>query len=162
MAYVMSGIVGVDLTATPTDSSAGEPMFTVGQTVTTQDASVYQYVHANGAIAQYDFVGIDENGEAAKITKAMADDGWQVGVAQVAFTDNDYGWAAIRGSNISGNVLASCAADSAVYTSATAGSLDDTSASQTKIDGVVCVASRTSGSAGSVEVLLTYPKSTTF
>ena len=109
-----------------------------------------------------DFVGIDENNQAAPLTKAMADDGWAIGVAQVAFADNDGGWVASRGRNLNGAVLGSVAADVPLYTSATAGSLDDTSASQTKIDGVVAVAANGTTAAGNVEVLLTFPKSTTF
>lgn len=149
--------IGVDLTATP-DSIE----HTLGDRVTAEDGQEYVYIQANGAITQYDFVGIDENYQAAALTKAMADDGYSIGVAQVAFADNDYGWVATRGHNLQGRVGASCAADAALWTSSTAGVLDDASASQTKIDGVVAVTAETGGAAAAEEVLLTWPKSATF
>lgn len=150
-------MIGVDLTDTPTTAS-----FTLGTKVTTEDGQVYTYVKASAAIAQYDWVGIDEDFQAAPLTKAMADDGWFVGVAQVAFASADYGWVATQGANLTGKTLASCAADVALYTSATAGALDDTSASQTKIDGVVRVTATTTATAAAREVLLTFPRSSTF
>ena len=101
-----------------------------------EDGKEWIYVQANGAIAQYDAVGIDEAGQAAPVTKAMLDDSWKVGVAQVAFADNEYGYVQIRGV-AEVNVLASCAADAILYSSATAGSLDDTSTSQTKVAGII-------------------------
>lgn len=154
--YAVDGSVGIDLDAT---SSSIE--FQLGEKVMGNSGTEWVYVQANGAISQFDVVGIDENYQAAKITKAMADDGWMVGFAQVAFTDNYYGWVATRGSDIGMNVLASCASDVALYTSATAGSLDDSATSQTKIDGVVAV-SAAATAATSVEVIATQPKSTTF
>jgi len=157
MAYPIDGTIGIDLTLTPDTQE-----FTLGQTVKTTDGGEYVYVQASGAIAQYDFVGIDENYQCASLTKAIADDGWSIGVAQVAFADNDFGWVAIRGHNLTGKFLASVAADVALYTSATAGSLDDTSASQTKVEGVVCVTATGTATAASAEVLLTFPRSTTF
>jgi hypothetical protein len=153
--YTVDGSI-VDL-----DATSETIEYALGTTVKGNTNTEWVYVQASGAIAQFDVVGIDENYQAAKITKAMADDGFNVGFAQVAFTDDYYGWVALRGTDIGMNVLASCASDVALYTSGTAGSLDDTSTSQTKIDGVVAVTSIGSA-ATSVEVIATYPKSTTF
>lgn len=160
MAYATDGKIGVDLTATPADSDFDAPGFVLGETVKTGDGGVYMYVHASGAITQYDAVGIDENYEAAALTKAIVDDGHMIGFAQVAFADNDYGWVAIKGSNIQCRVAINCAADAALYSSATAGVLDDDSSSQTKVDGVVAVTAVTA--ATNTEVIATFPKSTTF
>lgn len=150
-------LMGVSLTETPTSQ-----VFKLGTRVMTFDGQEYVYVQASGAIAQYAFVGIDENFQAASLTKTIADDGWMIGVAQVAFTDDDYGWIAVRGANLTGAVLGSCTADVALYTSATAGYLDDSSTSQTKIDGIVAVSAVGTATAASTEVLMTFPKSTTF
>jgi len=161
--HAADGCLGVDLDGTiaGTGTSNDEGgAFRLGKCVTTTEGGKYMYVHASAAIAQYDAVGIDENFEAAPLTKAMADDGWMVGFAQVALADNDFGWVASQGSDIGCNLLISCAADVALYTSATAGSLDDASTSQTKIDGVVAVTTITA--ATSAEIIATYPKSTTF
>ena len=171
MTRITSGKIGVDITATnplytdatlPTVGNQANVDFVLGDCVVGADGTEWLFVQASGAITQYDWVGIDENNQAASLTKAMADDGFRVGVAQVAFVDNDGGWVATRGSNINGNVLASAAADVALYTSGTAGHLDDTSASQTKIDGVVLVAANATASATNVEAILTFPRSSTF
>lgn len=156
MATNTSAVLGVDLTDTP---SANDKGHSLGQRVTGSDNTEWVFVQANGAITQYDTVGIDEDFQAAALTKAMADDGWQIGFAQVAFADNDYGWVAVRGTNIRARGAAACAADVPLYTTSTAGVLDDTSASQTKIEGVVFIAT-TSATDG--EIIATFPRSATF
>lgn len=156
MAIQPSGLLGVNFTNR--DATA---QFALGTKVTGPDGQVFTYVQANGAILVSNFLGIDEDFQAAKLTKAMADDGWTIGVATAAFADDEYGFVATQGTNLTGTVLSLCAADVALYTSATAGCLDDTSASQTKLDGVVLVAANATGT-GAKEVILTFPRSATF
>jgi hypothetical protein len=164
---IVSSPIGVDLdaviagTGTSSDESGA---FHLGQRAVLDDNGEAMYVHASAAIAANDVVGIDENFEAAPLTKAMADDGWMIGVAaDVALSDNDFGWVRMKGSNFSGNVLASCAADAALYTSGTAGSLDDSSSSQTAIKGVVCVTAGSGGGKTAVEFIVPNGmRSTTF
>jgi hypothetical protein len=86
-------------------------------------------------------------------------DGVGVGIAQVAFADNDYGWVLRKGQGTV-LVLASCAADVGLYTSASAGYLDDATASLTLISGIVLTASRgtTAGSALCNVVIEAFPK----
>lgn len=171
MTRILSPKIGVNITATnplytdatlPTVGPQENMDFQLGDFVYGADGTKWMFVQASGAITQYDWVGIDENMQAASLTKAMADDGFFIGVAQVAFADNDGGWVAVAGANINGAVLASCAADVGLFTSATAGHLDDTSASQTKIDGVVAVAANATASATNTEVMMTFPRSATF
>lgn len=154
MAFVTS-CLGIDLTKTPT--VAEHPL---GLRVAATDNQEYVYVQANGAITQYDAVGIDENYQAAALTDAMAADGWFIGFAQVAFADNDYGFVATKGSNVRVRVAANCAADVPLYTTATAGVLDDASTGVTNIDGIVAVAAVTA--ATNTEIIATSPRSTTF
>lgn len=153
MAYLTDGHIGVDLTSTfagtGTSNDEGSP-FTVGERALGNDGTEWMYVHAATAITQYDAVGVDENYEASALTKAMADDGWQVGFAQIAASDNDFFWLCMGGSNVKVRVAASCAADVSLYTTATAGVLDDTSGSQTVVNGVTAV---TAGSAGGVSAV---------
>ncbi len=171
MTRLTSGKLGADLTATnplytdatlPTVGPQSNLDFELGDTVRGVDSTEWVFVQASGSITQYDFVGIDENYQAASLTKGMVDDGFHIGIAQVTFADNDGGWVVIRGSNIKGAVLASCAADVALYSSGTAGHVDDTSASQTKIDGIVAITTNGTSSATNVEMMLTWPKSVTF
>jgi hypothetical protein len=163
MAFVTDGTLGVDLTNTKAGTGTSFDQggqFAVGQRVTATDGSNWLYVHAAEAVAQYDCVAIDENFEVRKITKALADAGHGVGFAQVALADNDFGWVAVNSpGNITVNVLASCAADVQLYTSGTAGKLDDTSASQNLIRGVVLVTAATN-TASSREAIAVYPSAT--
>lgn len=157
--YATSSILGVKFD-TPTTS----PEFQLGERVTATDGSVWVYVQASGAIDLKDFVGIDETFQAAALTKGIADDGYTIGVAPVvAFANDEYGFVCIAGSgsSLEGNVKANCAADVALYTSGTAGHLDDESSGQTKIDGVVATEAA-GGADAAVNVIMTWPRSTTF
>jgi hypothetical protein len=158
MAVVTSGLLGVNIEETPSSNSRGHALGTLVQGTDSQE---YLYVLAGSAITQYQVVGVDENYSAYPLTKAMADDGWHIGAAQVAFASGDYGWVAVRGSNVTIKVLGACAADVALYTSGTAGSLDDTATSQTKIDGIVLVTAAATA-ASSRESIMTFPRSSTF
>jgi hypothetical protein len=155
MAHSTSTVVGANFSRVTTDAE-----FAVGDYTQGNDGSAWMYVQANGAITQYDWVGVDENFQAGALTAAMAGDGWSVGVAQIAFADNEYGWVAVKGHNITARVGASCAADVVLYTTATAGVLDD--ATGTRIDGVVAVTANSATSIASTEVLMTYPRSSSF
>lgn len=148
MTFATSGCLGVDFTqkvaGTGTSSDEGAE-FALGTTLNGSNGTKWMYVHAATAITQYDAVGVSEDYEASALTKAMADDGWTIGFAQVAASDNDFFWLAIEGrGNISVRCAGSCAADVSLYTTASAGKLDDTSASQTKIQGVVGITASTS------------------
>lgn len=101
------------------------------------------FVQADGAVAQYAFVKISDDGQADELTTTNAgSNNLQVGVAQVAALDNEYLWVWIGGpggggvgSGIKGKVAASYAADANLNTTATDGVADD--ASTTVIKDVV-------------------------
>lgn len=153
----MTAQIGAYLAGTTTDKLSG-----LGDKFVDNLGRTWVYVQANGAITQYDFIGIDENYQAAPLTSAMLGDGWFVGAANVAFADNDYGWIAVEGANgLTGRLGASCAADAALFSTTTPGVIDDATTG-TAIRGVVAVAANTTTSAGSAEVLLTFPRSATF
>lgn len=155
--FATSGVANAALLEPTTDAN-----FKLGTRCTGNDGTEWIYVQANGAITVYDAVGIDETFQAAALTKAMADADWRIGFAQVAFTDNQYGWVATSGagSNFKVNVLASCVADAALYTTATAGALDDDATSQTAINGVVIVTTN-GGATAAVAALATNVRSAT-
>lgn len=162
MAYVTSGIAGTNLTklTTGTTTNGEGAEFALGTRCTATDGSAWVYVQAGAAITQYSWLAIDENFQAVMGTKALADAGHEIGFAQVAFADNDMGWVCVHGpGNITARVLASCAADVQLYTTGTAGALDDTSASQTLIRGVVIVAAATN-TASNREAIAVYPSAT--
>lgn len=116
----------------------------------------FMFVQADGAVAQYAFVKISDDGQADELTTTNAgSNNLQVGVAQVAAADNEYLWVWIGGvggggvgSGIKGKCAASYAADANLNTTATDGVADD--ASTTKIQNVVGLTTLTG--AGSVEL----------
>jgi hypothetical protein len=103
----------------------------------------YMFVQADGAVAQYAFVKISDDGQADELTTTNAgSSNLQVGVAQIAAADNEYLWVWIGGpggggvgTGIRGKAAASYAADANLNTTATDGVADD--ASTTRIQNVV-------------------------
>ena len=90
----------------------------------------FVYVQANGAVAQYAIVKIDNDGQAAELTTTISgSEPTACGILQVALADNEYGWAWVKGGGsgkgIKVKALTLCATDVKLYTTATAGAIDD-------------------------------------
>lgn len=150
--------IGYDVTrtiaSTAMDQGKGHGL---GDCARTHDGNEYVYVQADGSITGEGYVVIiDENYQAAEITNTTGVFGQKVGVAQTAFSDNDYGWVQVCGTtNI--QVAASCAANAVITTTTTGGQLDDAAGVGTKtISGAVLTTAR-AASAGTAEGVLTYP-----
>lgn len=165
MAFSIQNMLGADLTAVyiPASTSGDtlaypRPPFAVGTKTRGSDATEWTYILASSAIAQYDFVGIDEDFNAAPLTDAMALDGWFIGIAQVAIASTYYGWVATQGTNISGRVGASTTVDVALWTTATAGTLAGSNTVGSKIDGLVNVAANTLTVSAAVQIIATFPR----
>lgn len=119
--HSLDGCIGVDLDATGTSQ-----VFALGFRQCASDNAIYEYVRADEALAQYAAVKVDDDYECSELTTAISGaEPTRVAVPQVAFADTEYGYAVVCGS---GSVLAaaSCAADVKLYTTTTAGVLDDT------------------------------------
>jgi hypothetical protein len=71
-----------------------------------------------------------------RMTKAEVDKLYPLGVAMAAIVAEKYGWLQIAG-RAQASLLTLCAPEVALYTTATAGSADDTTTSQTKINRAV-------------------------
>ena len=100
----MSFLIGaeVDAARSATEiAQEGRGGFTLGSRLETHDGKVYVYVQANGAITGDGYVcSMDEAYQAVMVdtdTAAIVALGQAVGVAEVAFADNDYGWLQIYG-----------------------------------------------------------------
>ncbi len=134
------------------------PPFKIGTTTESANGGEFMFVKAASAIAQYDFVGISTNFNAASLSTSTTAAAPIVAVAQVAIASGAYGWVCLRGGAVSGNVLLSAATAAALYATTVPGYLDDAAFSslQPKIDGVVCTTSRGTTN-GSTAVLLSYP-----
>ena len=123
------------------------------RTVGSLPVGEFVFVQADGAIDQYAFVKIEQDGQAAMLTTTNAgSQALLVGVAQVAAADNEYLWVWVGGLNgggvgsgIKGKLAASYVAKNNLNTTATAGVADD--ASTTKIAYVVGLAATTGAAA---------------
>lgn len=155
MAKAIDGTIGVALGTTHTT-----PQFDLGSIVSTDDGGEAVYCIASGAVSQYALCGINEDFDVYMMTTALSVQSDRLGLPQVAIAAGAYGWVYTRGSNIKVRTKASAAADAQLWTTASAGVVDDaTAASALKIDGMVLVAAAgtaANGAAG-IEVKASWP-----
>jgi len=158
--YITDGKIGVDLTATYASTSAGSTALfpvTPGTRVNTSNNGVYIFARAESDIAAYDAVIMSTFGDSASATPVLravpvtttnaAALGYNmVGFAQTAITSSYYGWIGLNGV-LKVNLLISCQPKVPLYTTATAGKLDDATVSSGYIQGIVANTSATSASA---------------
>lgn len=117
---------------------------------------LWKFVKASGAVTQYDAGIIDKDGNFVSVTTTTASTTPKiVGIAQCAAASGEYLWVWIgfgggTGFGIKVRVAASYAAGTKLYTTATAGVLDDASTAGV-ITGVVGLTTD-SGSGSAVEV----------
>ena len=169
MAHITTPVIGtpaLNVTHPGTTTNGENTPWRLGDRFAGTDGQEYIFVQAGGAISTTTdepyFLCIDENYQAVKLTQALAKAGHKIGVApEIAIADNDFFWAITKGSNVNVKVAVSCAADVQLYTTATAGVLDDTSGgSHANIAGIrLVVAASASQSAGSTvrEAILSNP-----
>jgi hypothetical protein len=141
-AFVNDGRIGVNVAAT----GATTPEWQIGTRVRMSDGSEWIYVKASATALIYDALAIIDNATCQPITSTLGLRGVAVGIAQQALTSGSHYWvltanptpptapAGVPDStdNYKVKVLASCAVDAKLATTATAGVLDDTTA------GTVC------------------------
>lgn len=157
MAYVVEGPVGAD----PTVAASTTSGFTLGTRCRMNDGSLWIYlaVAANTTtIRQYDAVGATATNVVAALTSTIAGKGVFIAIAQAAVTldasNIQYMWFLVANPFASTSykvrVLASAAIDAKLATTASVGSLDDTTASTTyRVDVITLTDSQPAGSSGS-------------
>jgi hypothetical protein len=96
------------------------------------DNSKWVFVSASASITSYQLVAINSAGVALAATSALALAGQKCGVAQAAISSGSYGWVQVKG-NMTVNALQTCSSSTVLYTTGTAGAVDDTATSQVKI-----------------------------
>ncbi|MBL4680862.1 MAG: hypothetical protein JKY88_09085 [Pseudomonadales bacterium] len=119
------------------------------------DGKAYQFVKANGVIAVGDVVAIDEVGDADQVTTTVSapgtGQGLPCGVGVVALADNEWGWVQRQGVVAAINIATSCAAHTAINSTATVGRLDDdATAGAEVIEGITTTAAESSNSAAGI------------
>lgn len=158
--FIISGIMGTNLSdrVAGTGSSFDQGnQFALGTRVLTKLGGTYLYVHAAEAVAINLWVSIDQNYEVLKLTATELNKGFRVGVAdQAAFADNDFGWVCVDGFP-SGAVLTLCAKQVRLYTSGTAGVLDDASTVGTLVPGIVAATDNTTVGTLAVTTIMKTP-----
>ncbi len=130
MATITSGILGVNLGGY--DSTSG---FALGTQVMATDGSLFEYVQVASAVAAYNAVVIDPDGVASNATTTNAASYKKVGVAQISIAVSCYGWVQ-RSGKMGVNVAANCNDFVALFTTATAGVLDDATISECLVLGL--------------------------
>lgn len=154
MTYAVSPVLGVDITATASLQSGSAtvyvPEWSAGSATLTSDGGEHIYIKAAAAITAGDVVQITmSTGSATGITTLLCDAntttaGQLIAVANTTLASGQYGWACRRGVPSAGiSVLASCVKGSPLYTTTTAGALDDTSSSAHLIAGIELTATAT-------------------
>jgi hypothetical protein len=140
---------------------SNRPFFRLGTTMKGAGDSEWMYVRANGAITGAGYVVVidpmsaTDPYDAAMITNTNGVRGLPVGVAPVAFADNQFGWVQIKGPCQIRTGVAVVNAEMATTT--TAGELDDAAGTGTKeILGITLTTART-GSAGNTAGYISYP-----
>lgn len=149
MPNITSPIVTPALDAT--DTVARVP---VGTVVTAGDGSICMYVQATSTIAQYDACVIINTSSAAgafigcvPVTTTNALTSQRLAFAQNAIASASYGWVYLSGNNIRVKCAIACQPAVPLFTTATAGVLDDAVVTAGYCLGVVAMSSATSASA---------------
>ena len=133
MTVSTSNLIGVSLGYT--DSSA---QFNVGTTVNLDDGGQAVYVQASSDVAQYSAVSVRFDNTVVPITTTNSANSKVVGFAQASIASAYYGWVQIGGKPIV-KLAASCAPFVPLYTTATAGTLDDAVVSGGLVAGIVAL-----------------------
>jgi hypothetical protein len=128
--------------------------FGANDEVISANGSVYKYVLSTDTIAAYDVLAVTSAGVASRLTTTNANDGVIIGVAQAALSSGYYGWMQVLGPTTV-NCLSTCSAEVALFSTATAGSLDDTT-NTVKIAGIQILANITAAT-GASGILVTRP-----
>jgi hypothetical protein len=138
--FSTSNTDGVDLsTAFTLSTSTPEypnPPFSLGQVVLGSNDGAWVYATASTALSKGDVCTISAAFSATP-TPATASLGLMVGVAMATNTTGQFSWYQTNGVSAAINVTASVAANTLLYTSATAGRLSTAATGFTRIQGIV-------------------------
>jgi hypothetical protein len=132
-------IAGADVTVVKTSTEGAEfPQGAKTEVVNSdRTTATYVYVRAGSALTKGKVYRLDNGYECNAGVAADTSLGYHACIPQVAIASGGYGWAAIDGHVDHISVLSAAAAATSLYTSATAGALDDTSGSQARLEGQV-------------------------
>lgn len=158
--YVQDGKIGIDLTAVYASTSAGSVSLMPakpGDRCNTTNNGVYMFARCASDTAQFDTVIFSSFADSASLTASQAfvpittTNAAALGYNMIGFCQNSvassyYTWVCVNGQPRV-NTLIACQPKVPLYTTATAGKLDDATVSAGYVVGVVLNTSATSASA---------------
>ena len=153
----MSALVGANLSSSLTSAEVTNGKGAKkGDRHTDHNGNTWVFVQASAAHAIYDVLTIKDGYDTTPITAATAKTPMEVGFAQFAFAVDEYGWVMTNGRPTI-NVLVDAAVNVPLYTSGTAGKLDDSTTSQC-IRGLVLTATMTATTSGPCSAVANFPQ----
>ena len=141
MSISTSALIGVALDYTDTS-----PSFAVGTTVNLSDGGQAVYVQASSDCATYSAVSVRVDNTVVPLTTTNSASSKVIGFAQTSIGSAYYGWVPIGGKPRV-KVLAACQPNVPLFTTSTAGSLDDATVTAGLVAGLVATTSAASASA---------------
>lgn len=133
MPFVVNGHIGVDLTQV-----TSVPQFSLGTVVHTNDGGKFEYCRARSEISAFAAVVIFEGHSIRMAETSIVNDGGsgkRLGCAQVSIASAFYGWVQRQGKMVM-NLADDCADNVPLFSTATAGVLDDATVSNCLVLGV--------------------------
>jgi len=149
MTVSTSNLIGVSLSYTDTTAQ-----FNLGTTVNLDDGGQAIYVQAASTCATYAAVSVRVDNKVVPLTTTNSAASKAVGFAQVSIASAYYGWVQLGGKPRV-NVAAACEPSVPLFTTATAGVLDDATVTGALVAGIVATTSAASASA--VTCIAGYP-----
>lgn len=132
MPTLTSSVIGVNLTQVDTTAQ-----FTPGTLVNLADGGQAMYVKSStSALSTYAAVSIGQNGVATMLTTTNGGASPRVGFAQTSIATSAYGWVQLGG-QVQVNVAAQCSSSVPLFTTSTAGVLDDATVTAGYVMGLV-------------------------
>lgn len=141
------------------DEVSSTKKFGLGQCGYGQDGQEYVYVQAGEALTLGAICAVDENFQAVELTTSNAVNMHAVAwAANIAFSNDDFGWLTVKGTNFSGLIADDSSADSPLYTTSTGGTLssDASTGNPVLVAGVTCVSVASGG--GASELIASWPR----
>jgi len=137
--------------ATPQwDYNGSDARIGTGTRVDLDDGGEAVFCQAVSEVAQYAAVAISSTNTVTNLTTANTTQGSgttnRVGFAQTSIASGNYGWFQVSGRPVV-NVLANCQDNVMLYTTSTAGALDDVTVSAAMVVGIHALTSVTTASA---------------
>lgn len=120
----MAGFPISPVVGTKIDEATTDKKFAVGTVVRLSDGGEAVYVSATSTISQFNAVVIDVANGAVPVTTTNSANSKRIGFAQTSIASGWFGWVQTSG-NVKVSLAANCDDNVPLYTTATAGVLDD-------------------------------------